>query len=216
MLNNTEAVIFDLDGTLVDSMWMWRDIDIEFLSGYGIPLPEDLQKAIEGMSYTETARYFISRFSLPLTVPQIQGIWNQMTVEKYRTQVTLKKGVREFLEHLNQKGIPMGIATSNGRELVDAVLDALHMGQYFQAVTTGCEVANGKPAPDIYLESARRLHVNPAGCLVFEDVPAGILAGKRAGMRVCAVEDEYSADMREEKLRLSDYYIEDFTEIVRR
>lgn len=216
MLNNTEAVIFDLDGTLVDSMWMWRDIDIEFLSGYGIPLPEDLQKAIEGMSYTETARYFISRFSLPLTVPQIQGIWNQMTVEKYRTQVTLKKGVREFLENLNQKGIPMGIATSNGRELVDAVLDALHMGQYFQAVTTGCEVANGKPAPDIYLESARRLHVNPAGCLVFEDVPAGILAGKRAGMRVCAVEDEYSADMREEKLRLSDYYIEDFTEIVRR
>lgn len=216
MLNNTEAVIFDLDGTLVDSMWMWKDIDIEFLSGYGIPLPEDLQKAIEGMSYTETAGYFISRFSLPLTVPQIQGIWNRMTIEKYRTQVTLKKGVREFLEHLHQNGIPMGIATSNGRELVDTVLEALHMGHYFQAVTTGCEVASGKPAPDIYLESARRLRANPAACLVFEDVPAGVLAGKRAGMRVCAVEDEYSADMREEKLRLSDYYIEDFTEIVRR
>ena len=216
MLKNTEAVIFDLDGTLVDSMWMWKDIDIEFLSGYGIALPEDLQKAIEGMSYTETARYFISRFSLPLTVPQIQEIWNRMTIEKYRTQVTFKKGVREFLEHLYKSKIPMGIATSNGRELVDAVLDALHMDHYFQAVTTGCEVASGKPAPDIYLESARRLRANPAGCLVFEDVPAGILAGKRAGMRVCAVEDEFSADMREEKLRLSDYYIEDFTEIVRR
>lgn len=216
MLKHTEAVIFDLDGTLVDSMWMWKDIDIEFLSGYGILLPEDLQKAIEGMSYTETAKYFIDRFSLPLTVPQIQAVWNRMTIEKYRTQVALKKGVREFLDYLHLNRIPMGIATSNGRELVDTVLGALHIERYFRAVTTGCEVDSGKPSPDIYLESARRLQADPAGCLVFEDIPAGILAGKRAGMRVCAVEDEYSADMREEKIRLSDYYIKDFTEVVRR
>ena len=213
MFQDVDAVIFDLDGTLVDSMWMWEDIDIEFLGGYGYEIPADLQKKIEGMSYTETAKYFISRFSLPLTVPQIQEIWNRMAVEKYRSQVPLKPGVRPFLEHLKLTGIPMAIATSNGRELVDTVLEALDIGRYFKAVTTGCEVERGKPAPDIYLESARRLGVLADRCLVFEDVPAGILAGKRAGMRVCAVEDAFSREMREEKQRLADYYIENFAEL---
>lgn len=213
MLTGKKAVIFDLDGTLVDSMWMWGDIDREFLGRYGISCPPDLQKCIEGMSFSETAAYFQKRFSLPLTTEEMKEIWREMSIDKYRHEVPLKAGAGEFLELLRQRGIAMGIATSNGREMVDAVLDSLNIGSYFQVVTTACEVAAGKPAPDIYLKVAESLGAEPAACLVFEDVPAGIMAGKRAGMTTCAVEDAFSAPMREEKQALADYFINDYFEI---
>lgn len=213
MLTEKLAVIFDLDGTLVDSMWMWSDIDREFLGRYGIECPLDLQKAVEGMSFSETAQYFKKRFDLPLTIEEMKGIWTEMSLEKYRREVPLKTGVREFLDLLKKRDIVMGIATSNGREMVEAVLESLGIRSYFQVVMTACEVAAGKPAPDIYLKVAESLSVNPDKCLVFEDVPAGILAGKRAGMTTCAVEDAFSASMREEKQALADYYIHDYFEV---
>lgn len=209
-----DTVIFDLDGTLVDSMWMWESIDHEFLAGYNLTCPKDLQKSVEGMSFTETAFYFKERFSLKESVEEIKEIWTVMSVDKYRYQVPLKKGALDFLIHLKEKGYKAGIATSNGRIMVDAVLSALNIGDYFQNVTTACEVANGKPAPDIYLKVASHLQALPERCLVFEDVPAGILAGKRAGMQVCAVEDDFSAPMKEEKMKLADYYICDYYDIL--
>lgn len=214
MLTGKDAVIFDLDGTLVDSMWMWGDIDREFLGRYGIECPPDLQKAIEGMSFSETAQYFKERFDLPLTTEEMKGVWTEMSLDKYRHEVPLKNGVREFLDLLKKRGIAMGIATSNGREMVEAVLESLEIRSYFQVVTTACEVASGKPASDIYLKVAEHLSAKPENCLVFEDVPAGILAGKHAGMTTCAVEDEFSVPMREEKRLLADYYINDYFEIL--
>lgn len=214
MLNKKKAVIFDLDGTLVDSMWMWKDIDIEFLKVYGYECPDDLQKVIEGMSFSETAAYFKERFRLPLALEEIKAIWTEMSLNKYRHEVPLKQGVREFLQYLKDRGLKAGIATSNGREMVDAVIASLNIGPYFQVITTACEVAAGKPEPDIYLKVADSLQVKPEDCLVFEDVPAGILAGKRAGMKVCAVEDEFSREMRAEKQSLADYYINDYFDIL--
>lgn len=214
MLKHKKAVIFDLDGTLVDSMWMWGAIDIEYLGRHGLECPKDLQKAIEGMSFSETAVYFKERFCLPETLEEIKRDWVEMSLEKYQKEVPLKPGAKEFLELLAARGIPAGIATSNGREMVDAVLKALEIEPYFQVVATACEVAAGKPAPDIYLEVARRLHTAPEDCLVFEDVPAGILAGKNAGMTVCAIEDTFSRKMRPEKERLADYFINDYLEIL--
>ncbi len=210
ILDKKKAVIFDLDGTLVDSMWMWETIDIEYLGRYGLTCPEDLQKAIEGMSFTETALYFKERFALKESLEEIKQAWTNMSLEKYKNEVPLKPGALEFLKELKRQGIPAGIATSNGIAMVEAVLQSLEIRSYFQMVTTACEVAAGKPAPDIYLEVAGRLGVDPQDCLVFEDVPAGILAGKRAGMTVVAVEDEFSGKMRQEKMELADYFIEDY------
>lgn len=214
MLKCTKAVIFDLDGTLVDSMWMWKSIDIEFLREYGLPCPEDLQREIEGMSFSETAVYFKNRFELPASIDDIKQRWIEMSIDKYKHRVPLKPGAKELLNYLRRRGILVGIATSNGRDMVDAVLEALEVTSYFQQVTTACEVAAGKPAPDIYLKVAEGLGVDPGDCLVFEDIPAGILSAKRAGMRVCAVEDEYSASMQSEKKRLADYYIKNYTRLL--
>ena len=213
-MEEMQGVLFDLDGTLIDSMWIWEQIDDEFLGEYGFVVPEDLHDEIEGMSFSETAVYFKNRFLLPLSLEEIKHIWNDMAMDKYLNVVPLKPGILEFLEWLKARGIPAGIATSNSRELVDGVLVARGIEEYFSSVVTGCEVNAGKPAPDIYLHVAGALSVPPSACMVFEDIPAGILAGKRAGMTVTAVEDDFSAALREEKKRLSDYYIRDYRELL--
>ena len=85
-LKNKKAVLFDLDGTLVDSMWMWPQIDVEFLGRFGYDCPGDLERAVEGMSFSETAAYFKERFSLPMTLEEIKECWSQMAMDKYRTR----------------------------------------------------------------------------------------------------------------------------------
>ena len=95
----------------------------------------------------------------------------------------------------------MGIATSNSKELVEATLEALQIREYFDCVMTACEVAKGKPAPDIYLAVADKVGINPAECLVFEDIEMGILAGKNAGMEVCAVEDEFDIEIPNSQIK---------------
>ena len=108
----------------------------------------------------------------------------------------------------------MGIATSNNKNMVDAVLNSLNMKDYFEVITTSDEVKKGKPAPDVYLRTAELLGVEPEKCLVFEDVVAGVIAGKAAGMKGCAREDDFSKDVRERKKELADYYINDYRELL--
>ncbi len=210
MLSGIDAVLFDLDGSLVDSMWVWKSIDIEYLGRFGIPLPEKLQYEIQGMSFTETAVYFKEHFPIPDSIEQIKAEWNKMAWDKYRYEVPLKSGIPEFLAACRDNGIQLGIATSNSRELAETIAEVHKLRDYFTCIVTGCDVVRGKPAPDIYLEAARQLGVSPERCLVFEDIVQGIQVGKNAGMRVCAVEDAYSAGEREQKRALADYYIEDY------
>ncbi len=212
MMNGIKACLFDMDGTIVDSMWMWRNIDIEFLGNRKIELPDDLQKEIEGMSFKETAVYFKQRFAFKETIEELMLIWNDMAMDKYKYEVPLKSGVMDFLKQLKENNIKMGIATSNSAELARACLEALSITGYFDAIVTAGEVNAGKPAPDIYLECARQCGVKPEECLVFEDIIAGIQAGHNAGMKVCAVQDEYSMDVDAEKRKMADYYIENFKE----
>lgn len=214
MMNGIKAVIFDLDGSLVDSMWMWRQIDIEYLGRFHIPLPEDLQNRIEGMSFSETADYFKRTFRIPDSIDKMKADWNAMAWDKYTNEVPLKPGVADFLFACKEKGIKLGIATSNSRELVEQIAKVHGLKEYFSCIMTACEVNKGKPAPDIYLAVADKLRVLPSECLVFEDIIPGILAGKNAGMRVCGVEDAYSVSCRSEKMELADYYIEDYHNIL--
>ena len=167
------------------------------------------------MSFSETAVYFKERFSLKESLEEIKKIWNNMAIDKYRNEVKLKKGVMPVLELLRDKGYKTGIATSNSMELALACIEANGIKKYFDAIVTGCDVGAGKPAPDIYLKNAKICNVLPKESLVFEDVVQGIEAGHNAGMRVCAVFDEYSVYIDEEKHRKADYYINDFNEVIK-
>ena len=214
MLENKKAVIFDLDGSLVDSMWIWPEVDVQYMEKYNLTAPVDFHKAIEGMSYTETAQYFLDTFpTLPCTLDDVRREWRDMTYELYTTRVPLKPGALGFLEDMRKRGIALGIATSTARELVDAALKALGVDTFFKSVRTSCEVSAGKPAPDVYLKVAKDLQVRPQECLVFEDVPRGIEAGKNAGMEVCAVDDLFSRPDEAEKKKLADYFIYDYYDI---
>lgn len=210
ILKDIKAVFFDLDGTLVDSMHVWKDIDIEFLARFGYDLPPTLQKDIEGISFEETAIYFKNRFLIDLSIEEIMNIWNEMAYKKYAEEIDYKKGAFAFLKKIKEQGIRTAICTSNSKELVEAVGEHLGFVPYFDEILPSGVVEKGKPAPDIYLEAARRVGVTAEQCLVFEDVCAGIRAGKAAGMKVCAVADTFSDDQIEQKKALADYYIEDY------
>lgn len=214
MLENIKAVIFDLDGTLVDSMNLWGEIDVDFLADRHIDMPEGLQQELEGLSMTETAVYFQQTFGLTDTVEELMTIWNNMARDAYLHHIPMKPGAIEFLTYLKEHEIPMGIATSNSRELVEATYQAHQLGNYITCCVTANEVEHGKPAPDVFLEAARRLEIDPKQCLVFEDIIAGIQAGHNANMKVCGIYDEYTKDISDEKKALADYYIEDYYEIL--
>lgn len=215
MLKDIEALIFDLDGTLIDSMWIWKEIDREYLSRFNIETPPDIQLQIEGKGFTETAVYFKERFLLTDDVETIKRHWNELAWEKYTTQVQMKPGVVDFLHYAKKKNFKMGIATSNSVELARRVADVHGLHDFFTVIKTSCDVKRGKPAPDVYHMVAAELQTAPERCLVFEDIIAGIMAGKAAGMTVCGVDDEYSAWQREDKIRLCNYYICHYDEIPR-
>lgn len=214
MLKDIEAVIFDIDGTLIDSMWVWTDIDNIFLEKYGLTEPENFHEGMEGMSYSETAQYFLDLFpTLTQTREELQQEWYDMAYEIYTKKILLKPGAFEFIQEMHKKGIKLGIATSNNRELAEGTLANNQVLEYFGSIWTSCEAKAGKPNPAVYLRVAEELEVAPEKCLVFEDVPKGIMAGKNAGMKVCAVDDQFSKPQEEKKRELADYYIQDYYDI---
>jgi HAD superfamily hydrolase (TIGR01509 family) len=214
MLNDVKAIIFDVDGTLVDSMWIWKQVDIDFLKRRKTELPIDLQKDIEGLSYTSTAEYFKERFKLPETVEEIKEEWREMADDFYNNIIPLKAGVKELLQIIREHNLKIGIATSNSRELVETMIKKHEIGKYFDSIRTSCEVPRSKPFPDVYLQAAKDLDVMPENCLVFEDTVAGATAAKAAGMKVVVIYDELSAESRSHLEQLSELYIMDFHEFI--
>ena len=214
MLQNKKALLFDMDGTLLESMHVWKQIDVLFLGKFGLEVPKDLQKAIEGFSFHETAVYFRERFSLPLSVEEIEAEWNRMAEDQYLHHIRFHERAEEFLRYAKASGFALGICTTNSRELVDALLNERGLGDIFDVVITGTEVKKGKPAPDIYLAAAEALKVEPARCLVFEDILPGIMAGLAAGMEVCAVRDSFSMPVDQEKRELANYYLSHYAELL--
>ncbi len=209
-IHDFRAIIFDLDGTLIDSMWVWKQIDIDYLAKKQIDFPPKFQADLDGMSFTETAVYFKEHFQLEDSVEAIKQEWIDMSYQKYTEEVALKEGVLPFLASLAARQIPMGIGTSSNRELAEGVLSHHQIDQYFSTLRTSCEVKAGKPNPAIFLKVAEDLGVAPEHCLVFEDTLAGVEAAKRAGMAVIAIHEPAHDDRKAEIQALADDYLENF------
>lgn len=213
MLTNIKAAIFDLDGTLVDSMWVWGKIDEDYFKIRNMDLPKNLKTQIEHLSFNETAAYFKSNFSITDTVEEIIKEWTDFAYVEYLNNVKLKPGVVEFLSLLKTLNIKIGLATSNSNSLLEAVLRSNGIYHYFDSITLTDEVSRGKNFPDVYLLAAKKLAVKPEECVVFEDILPAVKGAKAAGMKVVGVYDDFSKEQREDIIIHADMYIKEYHEL---
>ena len=212
-----KAVIFDRDGTLIDSMGIWIRVDKEYLEIRNIPVPDDLFKDVKtGNSFNEICQYFKDKFDLQDSIEEIGTEWTDMVEEHYKTDVKLKDSANELLLFLGENNIKIGVGTSNSKHLAETVLKANNVLEKFDSIVAGCEDIKGKPFPDIFLKVAEVLNVAPEDCLVIEDVLIGVQAAKQAGMDVFAIYDEHAAYETDKIKQTADFYAESFEEILKK
>lgn len=211
---NIKGAIFDLDGTLLDSSWVWDMVDIKFLGDRGFDVPEDYVETISPMGAERAAVYTIERFGLNENPDDIVREWIEMAKKEYAVDVICKPFVKEYLEKISNQGIKMAVATSSDRELFISTLEREDILKYFDSIVTVNEVKRGKGFPDIYEEAARRININPHNCVVFEDIYIGVSGAKKGEFNVVAVKDEKSLHNRDKITKLADYYIECFSELL--
>ena len=181
-----ESVVFDLDGVIVDSEQVWDDVREQLVRERGGRWHEGAQAAMMGMSSPEWSRYMHDELGLPESPEAINDEVVRLMLERYRESLPLIDGAVEAVERLAAE-LTLGVASSSNRPLIEAVLERAGIAGRFAAVVSSEEVARGKPAPDVYLEAARRLGVEPALCAAVEDSSNGIRAAHAAGMRVLAL-----------------------------
>ena len=213
-LKNIEGAVFDLDGTLLDSSWVWEKVDEKFLGDRGFQVPDDYVDEISPLGAERAAVYTIERFGLNEDKDDIVREWIEMAKKEYATEVVCKPYAKEFLEELHKLNIKMAVATSSDRELFMKTLEREGILKYFQKKVTVDEVERGKGYPDIYEEAARRIKVNPHKCLVFEDILAGVTGASLGEFNVVAVFDEKSKHNWEKIKSISKYSINDYKELL--
>ncbi|MBE0429328.1 MAG: HAD family phosphatase [Thermoleophilia bacterium] len=181
-----KAVIFDLDGILIDSEQVWDEARRALTAELGGEWSEEATRAMMGMSSVEWSSYMHERLGVPLVPAEISRRVVERLRDLYLEELPLMPGAREAVRRMAARW-PLGLASSSNRELIDLVLHESGLLDEFRATVSSEEVARGKPSPDVYLEAARRVDAEPAGCLAIEDSGNGIRAARAAGMRVIAI-----------------------------
>ena len=206
-----KGAIFDLDGTLLDSMFIWDTIGEEYLRSLGKEPHEDLKETFMTLTLEEAAEYYREHYGVTLSVKEIVDGVNAMVEQTYRTKVTLKPGIAEYLAWLKENGVRMCVATVTDRYLVEETLERLGVRHYFSEIFTCAEVGFGKDKPIIYQKALEDLGTEKSDTYVFEDLPFALNTAKTDGFPTVGVYDRHEAHQDELK-ELADYYIFDFTD----
>ena len=208
------AALFDMDGTLIDSMGVWARVDEAFFARRNMALPADYARSISGLSFRQTAEYTKSRFSLPDSVDEIMDEWNRTCESAYRYEVPLKPGAKDYLFHLKNKGVKLAVATALPERLYRPVLVRTGVYSLFDAFASTDETGKSKRDGEIYRLAAKRLGIPCECCAVFEDILDGLLGAREAGMKAYCVRDD-SAKKDEARAReICDCYVESFTDFL--
>jgi HAD superfamily hydrolase (TIGR01509 family) len=181
-----EAVVFDLDGVLIQTEEIWDDVRGEYIVELGGRYDAEAQRAMMGMSSREWSRYLSDDLGVPRTPEEVNADVVERMAASYREHLPLIPGAVEAVERLAARW-PLAVASSSNRPLIDLVLELSGLARYFRATVSSEEVPRGKPAPDVYLEACRRLGAEPTRAAAVEDSHAGIASAKAAGMRVVAI-----------------------------
>lgn len=208
-----KGAIFDVDGTLLDSMHIWDSIGEDYLRSLGYEPREKLNEKFKTMSLAQAAAYYRSEYGVTLSVERICAEVNGRIENFYRDEAQLKPGAAEFLERLAQKGIKLAIATATDDYLVEAALRRCGVVSLFSGLFTCAMTGRGKTEPDIYRTAAARLGTQPRETLVFEDALYALKTARAAGFPTAAVYDPHEPGQKELR-ELADYYIEDFSSFI--
>jgi HAD superfamily hydrolase (TIGR01509 family) len=181
-----EAVVFDLDGLLLDSEQVWDEVREAFTRERGGRWHEQAQSDMMGMSSTEWSRYMHDELGLPEPPEELNRLVVERMEERYRERLPLIEGAVDAVRRIGERW-PLGLASSSNRPLIDLALELMGVADLFKVTVSSEEVGRGKPAPDVYLEAARRLGVRPENVVAIEDSANGIRAAKAAGMRVVTI-----------------------------
>lgn len=205
-----KGAIFDVDGTLLDSMHIWEDAGEKYLLSVDRVPEQGLYKILFPMTLEESSVYLKDKYSLPCSTEEIKTAVLNIIENFYRFEVQTKPGVKEFLMELDKRGIPMTVATTSDRNLIEAAFKRLGISKYFKKIFTCSELETSKREPKIYNAAADYMGLNPRDTFVFEDVFYAIETSKAARFKTIAVEDYTSSSERDNIKSGSDYYMKDF------
>ena len=212
MLSKIKAAIFDLDGTLIDSMGVWERVDRSFLARHGFAEDENYIRALKDVNYRQAAEFTISYLGLDMTMEELFQEWNEMAAWEYGHTIDLKPGAGDMLRFCKDAGLPIVLATVSTKVLSKAVLERHGLYDLFTGSTDAAMADIGKGAPDIYLQAASIAGVRPEECIVFEDILKGIRSANAAGCVTCAFEDTSQASDKADLMKEADYYITSWQE----
>lgn len=207
---NKKYCIFDMDGTIADSMGYWKGLEREFLIEKGIENPDNVLKEIQHMTIPAAMEFFIDRFGFEGTVESLTEEFDGMMAEHYRNDVEIKPGARAYIDALKAQGAKMCIASATSSPLVKIALNRMGISDYFEFTLSCVEVGSSKDKPDVFLEAARRLGGAPADTAVFEDSLVASRSAKSAGFYVVGIYDQYSPHNWSGICEIADELIEDW------
>ena len=209
-MRNFRYAIFDMDGTIMDSMPAWKNLGRDYLKEKGIKAPENLSEIISAMSMEESANYFREEFGIRDCSKQIISDVNGLIEDKYRYEMPLKPYVKEYISNLQRDGVIMCVVTATPVLLAEAALKRLDVLQYFSFVVSCDEVGIGKSKPDSFYLAARKMGANISDTVVYEDADYAMKTAKDAGFYTIGVYDESASKPKEEMMLLCDRYIDSF------
>ena len=215
MTHQIKGLIFDYDGTLADSMWLWDKVDRNYIKNHHIETNIDIGQAVRNFSFRECADFFIREFHLTDPPEVIMAEWNAMALHAYGHDILLKDGVREFLEVCKKSGYPMAIVTSNHPENVKANLRLHGLSDYFSPIITADEAGYNKTQPELFSYAANAMHLSPSECVVFDDIYSAISAAKKAGLYTVGVFDARTTEEDTKNMKNAAHrYIRSFQELL--
>lgn len=211
--NTLQGVIFDLDGTLLDSTGMWRQVDGRLMAHYGKEVPPDLSETVQRMSIEEFSQFFVEEFDLPVTPEQIAQQVADMVAEEYREKLQLKPHVPEILDWLDQQDIPYGVATATYGELAEAALRRLHVWERLRFLLTEQNAGAPKTQPKIFQLAAQKLHLGRRQIAVVEDSLHALEGAKNGGFFTIGIADPENAPVWKEICATATVHIHDILEM---